>query len=207
MSSDLYFQFHFLPVKGNILPVRSRAQALVGVQLWPAHRGLVPGPFISFSEDRRGGKCNDMNLQIVSLAETRNIVLPSETSLRNFQVLFLTGRGWMSCWYWVIPYEQDWKVKALERKSSASLGEECKTKKAKILVKTGRMKITASSNSPIKIFSLNAFLPTWWVWLCDDYHPPSQKKGKEKTKHFYGLAIWLSSNTLCFLKSQLTMEN
>ena len=53
MSSDLYFQLHFLPVKGNILPVRSGEQAIVGFQLWPTHPKLVPGPFISFPEGCR----------------------------------------------------------------------------------------------------------------------------------------------------------
>lgn len=42
-----------------------------------------------------------------------------QTSLRNCQILLLKGKSgcWTSCWYWVYPYEHNWKrMKTLEGK-------------------------------------------------------------------------------------------
>lgn len=86
MSSDLHFQFHFLSVRENILLSDQECMGLCRIQLWPTHQEPVPGPFIS-SEGPGVGECNDMTLQITSLAQIWEIPLPGETSLSNVQRL------------------------------------------------------------------------------------------------------------------------
>lgn len=183
MSSDLYFQLHFLPVKGNILPVRSGEQVIVGFQLWPTHQKLVPGPFISFPEGCRVLKMqwyessdrkpsSDMRNTPGPVKQVWEISKCYSLKIGVLDELLILGHP-----QWTGLEGETSRRKELCFSRWSTVSRPKKKKK----IKTERMKITANSSSPTKLFLLNAFLPTWWVWLCDDFYPP---KGKEKGNIF-----------------------
>lgn len=186
MSSDLYFQLHFLPVKGNILPVRSGEQAIVGFQLWPTHPKLVPGPFISFPEGCRVLKMqwhessdrkpsSDMRNTPGPVKQVWEISKYYSLKVGVLEELLISGHP-----QWTGLEGETSRRKELCFSRWSTVSRPKKKKK----IKTERMKITANSSSPTKLFLLNAFLPVWWVWLYDDFYPPP--KGKEKGNIFMG---------------------
>lgn len=133
MSSDLRFQFHFLSVRGTILLSDQEYMGLCRMQLWPTHHEPVPGPFIS-SEGPGVGECDDMTLQITSLAQIWEIPLPGETSLSNVQRLLLKaswGVGWIAN-IGSFPMNRNrrwklWKERALFHQAKPSLRPKQKT--------------------------------------------------------------------------------
>lgn len=100
----LAFSVSFPPSKREYtLPVR--VYGLGWFQLWPPHKSwslVLSAPSLTAPEV---GECDDMNLQIINLAQKWEILLSGKTSLRNFRISFLQGRSgcWISCWYWLIP--------------------------------------------------------------------------------------------------------
>lgn len=104
-SSALYFQFHFLLAKGNILSVRPRAQGMCASSCDPHRQGWSLALSPRFGKAPQVGDCNDMNLQIT--VRLRNEKYPcqakqvSETSKHYYLNVGLWS--WMSWCYWSFP--------------------------------------------------------------------------------------------------------
>lgn len=124
-GSDLHFKFHFLPIQGNILPVRSGVHGLVWFQPWPTHQELVPGPFISSFEGPRGGRMQwYASSEYKPSSEMRNTPAWRHKSEKLPNII--TSRyGGMLDELSILDHssEQNWKMKTGEGKSFASAGE------------------------------------------------------------------------------------